>query len=197
MRQPLAKCPIHTHEPDELRFPVCAHFSAQIHDLALLSLQANFGLVDGEHAASQLDLKLSCPLLEVRDFVPSARRWSYQFRNERVGVDDVKIERVCNPRRKLHRGLAHVQDRILREQVATELQGHVHGLIGALGQRDAEIADRERSLQELRDTTVQQEEAIAGLQAEVAYATAELGAYRQSKLVWIVRLYWSVRQRLF
>jgi Glycosyl transferase family 2 len=95
-------------------------------------------------------------------------------------------------------GIAFLRSEIgRREQVATDLQGHVHGLIGALGQRDAEIAERERSLQELRDTTVQQEEAIAGLQAEVAYATAELGAYRQSKLVWIVRLYWSVRQRLF
>lgn len=112
-----------------------------------------------------------------------------QERMQRLVLDNEAAHRQLGELHELairvkqqERGIEFLRSEISRrEKVAEDLQAHVHGLIGALGQRDAEIAERERS---------PQGEVIAGLEAEVA-------AYRQSKLVRIVRLYWSVRQRLF
>jgi SAM-dependent methyltransferase len=96
------------------------------------------------------------------------------------------------------RGIAFLRSEISRrEKIAADLQEHVHGLIGALGQRDAEITEKELSIQEFRASGMQQLAVIAELRAQLAHVTAEVGAYRQSKLVRVVRLYWSVRQRLF
>lgn len=70
-----------------------------------------------------------------------------------------------------------------RQQLANEAQEHLTNLQGALAEKEARIASQDQELGLLR--------------AEVATLSAEGGAYRQSKLVRVVRWYWSIRQRLF